>query len=131
MRIGTDTDRPTGRFGEHPFAEERIITAVDSTTALTLDAVVVTSRSGVYYSIADPIDIGRVAKNAFLRMAEKHLVLARPSRDSKGGIQNDQAIAMEADRALLLAKGADNPVHDEPGMTDRPYSVGWEIGADD
>ena len=131
LRIGTGTDRPTGRYGEHPFAEERIITAVTDTTNLTLDAVVVTSREGVSYSITDPIDIGRVAKNAFLRMAEKHLVLARPSRDSKGGIQNDQMISMEADRTLLQAMGADNPVSYDP-LADRSFDgLPYAIGDDD
>lgn len=116
LRIATDANIPTGRFGTRPYAEERVITAVASTTSLTLDATVGTTRSGVKYVISDPIDVGRVAKNAFLRLAEKHLSLARPV-DEKRQINQ---IVQEADRALLQAMGADNPTYYDPAAA-TPY----------
>jgi hypothetical protein len=130
LRVGTDSTRPTGRFGEKPYSEERIITAVATPTSLTLDSNIATSQSGVAYSVADPIDIGRVAKNAFMRLAEKHLVISRPSRDSKGGIQNDNMVVAQANQSLLQAMGADNPVAYDPVSHAAWQRISWGVGDD-
>lgn len=74
LRIGYNgTNAPTGLDGLYPFAEERAIHARTSTTALELDAAVVTNRSAVKYSIADPIDLDPSLYPAFLRCCEKQI----------------------------------------------------------
>lgn len=125
VRIGTSgTVLPSGRFGESPFSEERSILAVSDATNATLDADVTTSRSDVKYRITDPIDIGRVAHNAFLRLAEKHLAIARK-------LEHFTRISDVADRALLEAMGADNPVITDPSLGHAGYGRGVRSGLGD
>jgi len=107
LRISRDTNRPTGRRGGNPYAEERAIAAVDSTTAATLDGVVATSREDVKYVITDPIDLGRSAHQLFRRLCEKHLALA-------ANFEHTAGIATRADRALWAAMEADEPTERDP-----------------
>jgi hypothetical protein len=115
LRVGTDANRPTGRFGEHPFAEERSVASVESATQLTLDAGAAATRSGVGYAITDVIDLGRVAHTAFLRLAEMHVAIGR-------NLKSLGAIRELADRALLEAMAADNPVAYDPA-SDASYPI--------
>jgi hypothetical protein len=116
LRIGTDaTNPPNGRFGEYPWAEERAIHAVASATSLTLDVGVETTRSGVKCRISDPIDVGRIAHNAFLRLAEKHLAMAKNYKQAA-------RIETAAYQALMQAKGADNNTYYDP-LTDSPWPL--------
>lgn len=131
LRIGTAaTPRPTGRYGESPYGEERAIVAVTDTTHLTLDANVATTRSAVAYTITDPIDVGRVAKNAFLRRAEFYVLAGLQIQNDRG---QKTALLRDAerlaDRALIEAMGADNstyysPVKDRPFTGEIPYTIG-------
>jgi hypothetical protein len=101
LRIGTTDHWPvTGLMGDDPYAEQRSIIAVDSTTALTLDANVVTSRSDVSYMITDPVEFYRDVWQAFLRVAESELASAKNFDDRK-------LIYARAQRALSEAKAAD------------------------
>ncbi len=107
FRIGADaTNRPTGHYGQYPYADQRAVASVADATTLTLDGDVTTSGSGVKYTISDPIDIGLSAHNAFLRCCEKNLAQARnlPKLDE---------ITAVADRALLQAMGACEGVRGE------------------
>ncbi len=115
LRIGTGTDRPTGRFGLIPYAEERSIVAVASTTSLTLDSTVATTRSAKKYQITDPMDVGRVAHNAFLRLAEKYLVVARK-------LENWNRVNEMADRSLIDAMAGDNTTVFDP-VANLPYPM--------
>ena len=105
LRISSSSSRPTGIEGDNPYVEERSIKAVASATSLTLDAAVTTSRSSVKYVITDPVDIGQVAHNAFLRLVEKHLAILRNLKDRT-------SIELLAERELQAAKGADSRVRE-------------------
>lgn len=99
IRIGSDTThRPTGLEGDYPFVEERSVSAVGSTTSLTLDNDIVTSRSGVKYTVSSPIDLSVSLRNAFLRHAEKNYA-------QKVGMEGMALIEANATSALLLAMG--------------------------
>ncbi|MHC4178259.1 MAG: hypothetical protein ACYSWU_12180 [Planctomycetota bacterium] len=114
------TVAPTGRIGATPFVEERSVSAFTSTTAITLDGNIQTTRSGKKYRITDPIDLGRVAHNAFLRCCEKHLATAKK-------LEHWQRINDEAEKSLLDAMGADNATFYDPA-TSLPYAAAWPQG---
>lgn len=63
---------PTGLAGKYPYAEQRIITAVASTTSLTIDAVLSgTYTSATKYRISDYIDLDyHVMREAFRKLCE-------------------------------------------------------------
>lgn len=104
LRISSGSSLPTGLEGANPHVEERSILAVASTTSLTLDAdVETTGLTDVKYVIADPIDLGQPAWDAFLRSCEKHLAITC-------NLEDQQVIAGRAREALLKAKGRDSPV---------------------
>jgi hypothetical protein len=116
LRIGTSaTNRPTGLHGEYPYAEERSIASYSTSTSLTLDAVVQTTRSGVKYTVTDPIDLGRVAHPAFLRECEKQAAILCD-------LDHYERIERRAEKALLSAMGADNATEWDP-LHDTPYPV--------
>jgi hypothetical protein len=55
----------------NPFTAQRVIQAVTTTTALTIDAALPAAASGVKYTISDPIDLEAAAMlTAFWRAAE-------------------------------------------------------------
>jgi hypothetical protein len=101
FRIGTSaTNPPTGVEGQYPWVEERCVTAVASATSLTLDATVVTTRSGVKYTVSDPIDLDLSLRNAFQRLAERNLARAR-------NLENRLLFEQIAKDAVFQAKCAD------------------------
>jgi len=77
LRIGKSTTyAPAGLESQYPYGEQRVVKSVASSTSLTLDANVATSRSGVKYRISDPIDLDVILYDAFLRCCDKHLARA-------------------------------------------------------
>lgn len=115
IRFGSTSGTPSGTFGSNAYGEERSIIAVASTTALTLDAEISSTYSGAGYCIADPIDLGRVARNAFLRRCEYHLAVLAGygiSGERSSGLQ--RTLRERSQEALLEAEGADNQVDYDP-----------------
>lgn len=102
LRISKSTSlRPTGIEGGNPWVEQRSIIAYQDATHVTLDAGVSTARSGVKYSISDPLDIEVAAYQAFLRCAEVQVAVAR-------NLWKQRRVIREAmDEAVLRAKSAD------------------------
>lgn len=72
---------PTAAFGTNPAAEERIITAVGSSTSLTVDSAFSNTLSGVKYCISDPIDVEDAMLTLFLRTAERCMAHLRHRTD--------------------------------------------------
>lgn len=97
------TKCPTAIAGDTPYAEERAIKTYTSGTSLTLDDVVVTSRSAVKYIISDPVDIPPSLHSAFLACCRKQLA---DIKDFKGAEKLQRAYYEALDRA----KCADAPV---------------------
>ncbi len=97
LRVGT-TKTPTGIEGQFPYTEELIIASVESTTALTLESAG-TTVSTKSYRISDPVSLERVAWDAMLTCAEKHLARIRNFKGYVQTVQNHQ-------QALRLAKQA-------------------------
>lgn len=115
LRIGTDnTHRPTGLEGKYPFIEERSISAIASTTSLTLDNNAATTRSGVKYTVASPIDLGVSLHNLFMRQCEKHLARAHVFEDR-------ERIELAEMEARILAMGT--RMHAQPD--DLAYGAEW------
>lgn len=107
--------QPEGIAGDHPWAEQRSILTFTSTTSITLDAAVTTSRSGVKYVISDPIDLDVAVFDAFLRCVDKQLARAKQ-------MKNRAQIEKAAAEALFIAKNADHRVnHNRQAATTTPY----------
>lgn len=97
---GTDTELD-------PFDEQRVVVDVTATNSLTVD-VAVSTRTGVGYTISDPIDMepGTMA-SAFLRLCEAEFArFAKMDRTERN--ERDRA----AHHELILAMGADNRQRD-------------------
>lgn len=100
------TVKPGGLAGgrdddSEPYDEQRVIVGVASATSLTVDSAIST-RSGVAYTISDPIDMQAGSMtDAFLRQCESEYAQLGRRDDAKD-------IAVMAQRALILAMGADN-----------------------
>ncbi len=92
---------PTGPSGESPFYLERTVTAVASTTSLTVDQDPVYTGGGLSYAISDPVDIEEGSMlNFLLRMCEKQLRIARRIKSNPEEVADYVAArqeAMEAD----------------------------------
>ena len=96
-----------------------------SAASLTLDAAVVTTRSGVSYQITDPIDIQPEARNAFLRMCERNLAITR-------GLPNLERFELAARMATIDAMAGANPIHQDyvagdPGPYGAPRGIHSDI----
>lgn len=92
---------PTGPAGVNPAVQEYRITAVASTTSLTIASVATDTANAVAYIISDPIDIEDGAMGTFFnRLAIKHIASDARMKDL------DDAIRAEND-ALEKAKDAD------------------------
>jgi len=101
LRIGKSaTYAPTGLDDAYPYAEQRVIKSVENAASLTLDAVVVTSRSGMKYRIADPIDMDVILYDAFLRCCDMHLARVLRAKSYRQAKQ-------DYEEALFKAKEAD------------------------
>lgn len=116
FRIGSHANEaPTGKEGGQPYVEERSVATFTSTTSIALDGNVVTTRSGVKYRVTDPVDIGRVAKNAFLWCCRRNLAatwsLDKGDSDGVGVLRQAEKRYREA---LILAMGADNRTYEDP-----------------
>lgn len=102
IRLSSTATRPTDWSGSNPRVEERSILDVTSTTAATADGVFTANRSGVAYTISDPIDLHVSVHNAFLRCAEKL------AANSLRMYPNEKTAAFAAyEYALAKAKGMD------------------------
>jgi hypothetical protein len=112
------TTAPTHMAGDNPFAMERIITAVASATAATLDENADQTLSGVKYRISDPVDMEQGAmQNAYFRQCENlvsHMRVSDTKRD----------YASEARTALIIAKETDNRV----SRISRSTGTTWPYG---
>ena len=108
MRFGTSTtDPPTGVGGTYPFTEERIITAVASSTGLTVDAVPSQSYTATKFTISDPVDIFEGAMLTFLlRECERQVRILR-----RINATSEERLDYEA--AKVLAFESDCPVFGE------------------
>lgn len=102
VRIGDATDHPTGRFGEHPYAQQRALSSVTTSAAAVLDANASDTAATKKYRITDPIDIDQSAHTAFLRLCEKELMLMK-------NWDGETKMAKRAEEALLDAMAAANP----------------------
>jgi hypothetical protein len=99
----TATDLPEGLEWETPYDVERVILSVTNATTLAVDTAYVNARSGVLYTISDPVDVEAGAMlNAFLRCCEKNAAYSR--RMAKGIQEAEKNYHM----ALILAREADN-----------------------
>ena len=104
LRIGSSTSRlPTGLDGLLPYVEQRTITAYTTTESVTLDTTVSTSKSGVKYSITDPIDLDPHVYDAMMALAKKQLAIEKRMKEWS-------TMADLADEAMFRAKCADNKV---------------------
>lgn len=82
IRLGTTAQLPTSRWGNYPFTQERVITAVGSATSLTIDSAWDSGATSVKYVISDPVDIDVGSMLSFLlRKAELNTGHARNKRD--------------------------------------------------
>ncbi len=103
LRLGDTSDKPTGRDGLHPWAEQRAIVAVANATTLTLDADVTTTYSSVKYVVTDPLDFDVTVYDAFLALCERNLAIARDFKDKV-------FFVARATEELFKAKGGEGRV---------------------
>lgn len=103
FRLGTASNVPTRWEDQYPAQQEQLITAVASTTSLTLDSPITgANASGLKYIVSDPVDIDvNVMLNAFLRGTEKQLGYRR-------ALQNIAVLEARYDREFRIAMAADN-----------------------
>lgn len=106
IRISNSTSLvPDGLGGDNPYVNggvERTIMDVTSTTAITVDATISTTYSGVKYRISDPVDIEDASMlAAFQRCAEREVSLTSKMKDR-------QLAEQDYVRALILAREADS-----------------------
>lgn len=83
LRIASDgVTAPTGLVGSNPYAVERIVTAVSSGTALTVDNSVSSTFTSCLYYLSDPLDVEPgTMLNTFLRCLEWQAALTRKQKD--------------------------------------------------
>jgi len=105
IRFTSGSTVPTGRVGSAndyaPYDEQRIVTAVTSSTELLIDSTLDGSYAAKKFSIGDPVDLEKsVLLTPFLRLAESNM--ARMSQHNDAGIawasyRKSLIEAMEAD----------------------------------
>ena len=101
IQFGTSNDLPTGLDGLKPYSEQRTVVAINSSTELTLDAVVSNPHTAVKYRISDIVDGESGAMyEAFISLAE--LKLSQLMKDDqiplRDRIYSDNLrLAMQAD----------------------------------
>ena len=110
MRFSGDGQTlPTNVDGFNPRAEESMVLAVASSTALTLSSAVSQTLTAVKYSISDPVNLDQAMTTLFLRCCEKHLSISFNLKDN-GRIEKayDEAyiLATEADSRALHTRVA-------------------------
>lgn len=113
-RTGTTDKIPTGLDGAYPYAEQRVVTAVSSTTSLTIDATLAGSFSGVKYRISDFIDVDyAVMMEAFRKMCEYRFAENLSRKDAAGRFRSWQQsiqFAREADGQRNFSNDVPAPV---------------------
>lgn len=120
LRVGDATNVPTGHNGLYPFAEERRIRTVASTTSLTTTVAMTNTASGVKYIISSLIALPQVARLAFKAGLEYYMAC----RQKDAGIMfNKQRLY---DRAILDAMAAESR-HTGTKVANRPAPLNpWE-----
>ena len=103
LRLSSTATKPTSFWGQSPFADERDIKTVASTTTLNVKSSITSAHSSVAYVISDPIDIDPSMEEAFLRCCEKHLAIVRRMPDLP-------SITAMYEDAYVTAKIADDKV---------------------
>lgn len=106
IRFGEDNQVvPSGPAGDVPALYERLITAVASTTSLTIDSVLDENLTSVTYAVTDPIDIDQDMTEYMLREVENQYRLIARSMVVSGNVKMDESKQYEL--AFLRALEAD------------------------
>lgn len=108
IRVRTDANTPQGKFDQYPYAEQRIITNISSTT-ITVDRAWEASYSTKAMIVSDPIDVAPHMLNALKAEAKRRVARSQP-REYK----ELQPLDMDAHRELEAAMEADRNYHSEP-----------------
>lgn len=112
IRSAGNATAVTGTIGSNPYVAQRVITAFNSATSLTIDQALTTEWSAANYEISDPIDMDAGAMyTAFLKRCEFELGQAMQRDDvSRLKQQYDEAVrlAMEADNRSFDHKPGGN-----------------------
>lgn len=108
VRFGTATTEPTSLEGSSPYAEERVITAFTSATAVTLDEAVDSAYTAVKYTVSDLVDIEPTAcKTAVVNCAALHFARERNADSAElsrrtSAYVDSLRLAMQADRRFTI-----------------------------
>ena len=96
IRLAADNQTvPTGDGGANPAVVERTITAVSSTTSLTVSSAISDAYTGVKYAITDPVDVDGIAMvEFFMRECEKQWRILARSIVQKLDEERDYRMAM-------------------------------------
>lgn len=100
FRTNTSATQPDGVRGLNPWIEQKIITAVAGTTALTVDSNFSNSYTAKAFVISDPVDIAPHMLEALFRCIEYKLAVHRSMRDVSGKLaiyRQELLRAFEAD----------------------------------
>lgn len=85
LRVSSSTTtHPTGLGDLNPWDEQKVITAVASTTSLTVDSAFANAYSGVKYVVSDPLDVDEDLYELLVAAAE--LEFAKICRHERIGI---------------------------------------------
>lgn len=96
---GDNQTMPTGEGGGNPAVEERVVTAVASATALTVDSAFTDTHAGVRYVVTDPVDVEPLVMGEYLlREIEAQWRIVARSKVDKLDEQRDYNMALQ--RAL-------------------------------
>lgn len=116
VKIPTSLAGETDKNRLEPYAMQRVIRSVESTTSLTLEQVADTTLSGSGYRISSRVDIEPGSmRNAFLRACEAFF-----SPQDRQGRQERHA---EYERALAFAMAADQRQQESPGNGFTPRTL--------
>lgn len=78
LRVSSDTaTAPTGLGDLNPWAEQKVITAVASTTSLTVDSAFSSAYTATMYTISDPLDVDESLYDLLLATADVELARIR------------------------------------------------------
>ena len=118
IRIGTTDTKPSGVRGLNPYTEQRIISAVNSSTQVTLDANLSNAVSDkTKYAISDPLDLRPTMIEPLLRGCEWKLSLSR--RNAESPPQELHQWYMEAIRIAGEAEATVEQAWTPPAMYNR------------
>jgi hypothetical protein len=130
FRFGDTSNHPTGLVGQYFYAYERVVMSVESTTSLTLDAVVPETLSAVKYLLSDPIDVeAGVLLTAFQAGIEKELARGRRMKDREAAdatYREELLMAQQADARCFEERSAGAHPGYLPRFADMP--AGDDIG---